>query len=493
LKWGIPPIRICILRMLQINLIMNVKNIVLVAIALLIFGSCSAENKTERPNILIIQPDQHRADAMGCAGNTMAITPNLDKLALSGIRFTHAASASPVCSPFRATLQTGLYIHEHGVVENGIQLKHDLKTIGEHFSENGYSTGYIGKWHLEGFLPEESVGGFIEPGESRQGWQEWLGYEKSHEFLEVWKYNDQKEKVRLHDYNWEPTWHTDIALDFIKRKTEENQPWCYYLAYGPPHKPEQCLPEFLNMYDPLAFELPPGAERDLTEDSKQELRTILQMYYAQVSAVDYEVGRLVEGLKELGVDKNTIIVYVSDHGDVLGSHNGDIVQKYIDTQRDVNNTLRTKGKPFSTAFRIPFIISGPDVKNAGLVCDALVSSVDLAPTILDMAGIEIPEYMQGQSMAAWYRNGEGPEQPYIYLGLHNDKKAWRAVWDGQYMLSMLDYQLFYDHSKDPYELENLYNNPTYFDKRKEFESLLIELAKETGDPILPRLEKSVTY
>ena len=190
-------------------------------------------------------------------------------------------------------MQTGLYIHEHGVVENGIQLKHEFETIGEIFSESGYATGYIGKWHLEGFVPDDTVGGFIEPGEARQGWQEWLGYEKSHEFFKVWKYNDKREKVRLHEYDWELAWHTDMALDFIRRKTNENKPWCYYVAYGPPHKPEQCLPEFLGRYDPGAFKLPPDAERDLPADKKQELREIMQMYYAQVSTVDHEVGRLV--------------------------------------------------------------------------------------------------------------------------------------------------------------------------------------------------------
>ena len=142
---------------------------VLVAILL---SSCRKDPQDKKTNILIIQPDQHRADVMGCAGNSMAITPNLDNLASTGVRFSHAASASPVCCPFRATLQTGLYIHEHGVVENGIQLKRELKTIGEIFSDNGYATGYIGKWHLEGFLPKEKVGGYVEPGEPRQGWQE---------------------------------------------------------------------------------------------------------------------------------------------------------------------------------------------------------------------------------------------------------------------------------------------------------------------------------
>ena len=471
---------------------LNFSLLILAAYAIFTF-SCYKSEQPKRLNVLIIQPDQHRADIMGCAGNTMVKTPNLDKLAASGVRFTNAASASPVCCPFRATMQTGLYIHEHGVVQNTIQLDYDFKGIAEIFVENGYETGYIGKWHLDGFLPDEEngVGGFVETGAPRQGWQEWYGYEKSHEFLEVWKYNENREKVPVEGYDWEPTWHTDMTLDFIKRKTEENKPWCYYLAYGPPHKPEQCLPEFLDMYDPNAFELPPGS-KNMDEKTIKELRKVLQMYYAQVTAIDVEIGRLQKGLKKLGVDDNTIIIYVSDHGDVLGSNNREIVKKYIETNRNLSNTIRTKGKPFSTAFRIPFIVSAPNTKQAGLVSDALVSSVDLVPTILDLAGIDVPEYMQGTSMAEWITKGTGPEQPYIYLGLHNDKNAWRAVWDGKYLLSTLDYKLFYDLEKDPFETENLFLNSDAQEKKKEYEAKLIELAEKTGDPILPRLKEAIT-
>jgi len=426
---------------------------------------------------------------MGCAGNSLAITPNLDKLSAEGIRFSNAASASPVCCPFRATLQTGLYIHEHGVVENGIQLNYDLKTIGEIFSENGYATGYAGKWHLDGFLPKESVGGYIKPGEARQGWQEWLGYEKSHEFFEVWKYNDAGQKERVPDYDWEPTWHTDMALDFIQRKTEKNQPWCYYIAYGPPHKPEQCPPEFMEKIDPQSFELPLEAERDLSDEQKQELRKILQIYYAQVSAVDFEVGRLMNGLETIGAMENTVIMYVSDHGDVLGNHNKEIVQKYVETNRNVNNTLRTKGKPFSTAFRIPLIISGPGMQERGVTNEALVSSVDLAPTILDLAGITVPKYMQGKSMAGWYRKGKGPDQPYIYLGLHTGENAWRAIWDGQHLLSELDYQLMYDYQTDPQEQNNLYHSPDHRKLKEDLRYELMILAAQTKDPIIKRLKR----
>ncbi len=453
----------------------------------------SEKSKTEvsKPNVLIIQPDQHRGDYLSCAGHSTVKTPNLDKMAAEGIRFTHAASASPVCCPFRATMQTGLYIHEHGVVDNSIPLKHEFKGIAEFFTENGYATGYIGKWHLGGFLPDEVPGGYIEEGEARFGWQEWYGYEKSHEFLNVWKYNENKEKVAVKGYDWEPTWHTDMAMDFIKRKTDEGKPWCYYIAYGPPHNPEQCTQEFLDMYPLEDFILTPDAQK-LPLDKQEKIREILQVYHAQVTAIDFEIGRIEKSLKEMGVDDNTIIIYTSDHGDVLGSHHEEIVKKYIRDGRSIKSTLRTKGKPFSMAFRIPFIIKGPDIKEKGLVSDVLINSVDMMPTILGLAGIEVPDYLQGIDMSDWYATGNGPKQDYLYLGLRDVKNAWRAVWDGEYFLSELAYDNMYNTEKDPMELDNLYRNTEYIDKKKELQKELVKLAEKTKDPILPKLIDAIT-
>jgi arylsulfatase A-like enzyme len=136
------------------------------------------------------------------------------------------------------------------------------------------------------------------------------------------------------------------------------------------------------------------------------------------------------------------------------------------------------------------IIKSPNQKQTGLKTDALVSSVDLVPTILDLAGIDIPGYMQGTSMAEWITEAQGPEQPYIYLGLHEGKKAWRAVWDGKYALSAFDYELFYDFENDPGETNNLYGNPAVKDLQEKYESVLLELAEKTGDPIAGRLRET---
>ncbi|MBT3375704.1 MAG: sulfatase [Lentisphaerae bacterium] len=383
------------------------------SLALLATGSTRAvaAPKAKSPNVLIIQPDQHRGTVMGCAGDTDAITPHLDEFATSGARFTNCASASPVCSPFRGSFQTGLYPHRHGVVINNIRMAPELRTFAEVFAEAGYATGYIGKWHLDGGWPKveggkgvkpKSVGGFVPPAR-RQGWQEWQGYEKSHEFFEVWQYDPEGRKERVAEYNWEPTWQTDVALAFARRHSQTGRPWLYYVAYGPPHLPKQCPQRFLDMYDPASFTLPPDVRKRLPKSREAELRTDLKMYYAQVTAVDHEVGRLMAGLGKLGVAENTIVLYTSDHGDYLGSKAG------------ANGRLRGKGTPKAAAFRIPLLVKWPGKVPSRHVSNELVSSVDLAPTVLALAGLPVPGDMQGHSKAEWCRGRTGHHSEAVYL------------------------------------------------------------------------------
>jgi arylsulfatase A-like enzyme len=428
-----------------------------------------------RPNVLVIQPDQHRAQTMGCSGDEQAKTPNLDRLAANGVRFTNAASSSPVCSPFRGSMQTGLYCHTHGVVSNNIRLNPELTTFAEVFEDAGYATGYIGKWHLDGGVPK-NVGGYIPEGPRRQGWQEWNGYEKSHEYFEVWKYNERQEKVRLKEYDWEPTWHTDMALDFSRRHQQANKPWLYYLAYGPPHLPQQCPEEYLDMFPANKIRLPPDLEGKFQGDKLKELRELWQMYYGQVTAVDREVERVVEGLRQQGQLDNTIILYTSDHGDRLGSHTGP------------DGKLRGKGAPYATAFRIPLIVHWPGHISAR-VTDTLVSSVDLAPTILDLAGLSIPRQMQGDSVAGWCTTGNGPRNSSVYLGLGTPKRGWRAVWDGHRIYSTGSHKVLYDYDRDPHEMSNLRDNQKVAEPLHKH---LVELAEKTKDPALDQLRQVPT-
>jgi len=422
-----------------------------------------------KPNVLVVQPDQHRGTIMGCAGDMQVDTPNLDALAAEGIRFERCASSSPVCSPCRGSYQTGLYPYIHGVLKNNVLLDPtDTKYLAELFGEAGYSTGYIGKWHLDGGIPSDQPGGYVAPGVRRRGYQEWFGYEKSHEYLDVWKYDESRNppvKVPVEGYSWEPAWHTDMFLDFARRNRDQGKPWMYYIAYGPPHKPEQCPDEFKTMYPPEGFTLPPDVEGKFSAEVEAELRQSLQVYYGQVTSIDVEIGRIVQGLKDLGLDDNTIIVYTSDHGDKLGSHCSP-------------DKLRGKSAPYATAFRIPLIVRWPGAIPSGQVCDALVSSVDVAPTILELAGRPVPWKMQGDSMAAWCRGGVGPSNDGVFIALG----TWQAVWDGRYVYCpSSNYRILYDHQTDPYEMTNLFGNSSLQSERDRLDVLLAQLAQRASN------------
>jgi arylsulfatase A-like enzyme len=443
-----------------------------------LMGGCAQGVSTKLPNVLVIQPDQHRGTIMGCAGDKQAITPNLDRLAAEGIRFTNCITSSPVCSPFRATMQTGLYPHTHGIDKNNILLNPQYKTIANVFADKGYATGYIGKWHLDGGIPDPQPGGYIGPGPRRQGYQEWYGYEKSHEYFKVWKYNENRQQERVEGYDWEPTWHTDMFLDFAKRNRDKSRPWMYYLAYGPPHVPEQCPQKYLDMFDPESFELPPDVADRFSPEVEKKLRLHYQMYYAQVKAVDDEIGRIMAGLKELGQDKNTIIFYTSDHGDFLGSHARP-------------NKLRGKSVPYQTAFRIPLLIRWPQKIKPNQINDELINSVDLAPTLLELAGRTIPDGVQGDSMASWCTKQDGTSNEALYIGLGgaDGKNGWRALFDGRYIYAPIRFNVLYDIKDDPFEENNLFNKPESLQLKKQLGQKLVELARRTEDPMLPVVEE----
>ncbi|MFT7034094.1 MAG: arylsulfatase A-like enzyme [Cyclobacteriaceae bacterium] len=469
-------------------------------ICLSILVACSTTKKSEqpivtneasKPNILILMPDQFRSDMMGCAGQPDIITPNIDQLAGDGIRFTNAISGGPVCCPTRTTIQTGLYIHEHGITNNNLPMDTNHTTIAEILVDEGYATGFIGKWHLDGGKPKDGVGGYIPEGEQRQGWQGWHGYEKSHEFFEVWDFDENGKKVRLEEYDWEPTWQTDKALEFIETNTKQDKPWCYYIAYGPPHNPFQCPKEYLDMYDPASLVLPPDVENTLDPDELIEVRRLRQIYYGQVTAIDHEVGRLVNGLNKMKISENTIILFISDHGDILGSHAHEVKERYIKNGKSLEYYLRTKGKPYITVMRTPLIVKWPNAIEPGRTNDVLVNSVDLAPTLIDLAGIKVPEKMSGHSMVGWGVGNDGPKQEALYTGLYTGKQAWRGVWGGRYLYSNLDYQVLYDHYTDPYETKNLFNDPEYKELQSEMQLKLEKLAEQTGDPMLAKIKGTV--
>jgi arylsulfatase A-like enzyme len=449
----------------------------------LLIGNVSAlAGESERPNVLFLMADDHRADVMGVAGDSFAITPNLNRLAADGVRFTHFASQSPVCVPSRATIMTGMYDLTHNV-QAFHQMNVNTTYLAEVFAGAGYTTGYAGKWHLNGtplFSPREET--YVPP-EKRRGFQEWDGYDGSADhdnpvtFIET---QDPPVMIEVEGYDWSPTYYTDVFLDFAERHASDDEPWMYFISYAMPHRPEEAPENFLSMFPPEDFDLfamAPELQGNITAQEEQLFRNILQVYYAQVSFIDSEIGSVLDGLDEMGLSEDTLVIYFSDHGQLLGSHFFEV--------RDMGSALggddvffRAKSLPYAAAFRAPMIMNWPGVIPTGIEVDALMSMVDLPTTVLDLADLAPPKNMQGRSMREWCIGGVGPNADGLYLTLSvTDELDWEAVWTGNYIFSSTDdYQILYDHVNDPQELVNLYEEPTYAAVREELQLLVDSLA-----------------
>jgi len=292
--------------------------------------------KIQNPNILFVMTDQMRSTAMGCSNVENVITPNLDKLAEQGTRFTNAIANSPACTPSRAGLITSKHVFSHGLVNNDMQLGTNFKSIAHCLNDEGYDCGFIGKWHLD--CPDRGV--FIPPGPRRQGFDDlWAVAECNHNYFKGYYYlNDDSEPVWIDGY--EPIAQTDLAVDYIKEKnSKSDKPFCLFVSYGPPHCPYDMVPdEFKKMYPPEKIKLLPNAKTAKVQSkesigkhpepaniSSEETDMIkkekIADYYAHISALDNCFGRLIKALDDENITENTLVVFTSDHGDMLFSQN----------------------------------------------------------------------------------------------------------------------------------------------------------------------------
>lgn len=437
------------------------------------------------PNVLILFSDQHAAAVLGSAGSDTVLTPNLDRLADEGVRFTRCAVSHPLCTPSRATIQTGLYAELHGANDNNVFMDSpDTEYIAEIFADAGYATGYAGKWHLDGARDQDGnltraqrVGNnSYVPADRRRGYQEWYGYEKGldHDTPAYWDDSvDPPELNSALSYDWELSFHRDVLLDFTQVHGDTGTPWMYFLSIGMPHTPEEAPTEFVDLYPLEDIQIPDWITRTLTDDEMDTALAALQIYYAQISFVDDEIGLILDALEDQGQADNTIIIYTSDHGDLLGSHWGEAWSGF----NDVPFNFREKNTPFENAIRVPLIVRWPELIPAGLVADPLISSVDLPPTILGLAGLSIPAKMQGLNMEAWCLGELGPERDAVYLSRQSDDSPdWTALWTWDYLYSPGSaYPVLYEYQSDPYETTNLFDTAEVSDIQADLNARLTEL------------------
>jgi arylsulfatase A-like enzyme len=438
-----------------------------------------------RPNIVYVFADQWRAQATGYAGDPNARTPALDRLASRSIQLTTAVSTCPVCSPYRASLMTGRYALTHGVFINDVPLSTEAVSIAQAFGRAGYKTGYIGKWHIDG----RGRTSFIPP-ERRQGFEFWRTLECIKNFWDGYDAIAQTREAQGHI-----------------REHAGQGPFLLMLSWGPPHNPYETAPEeYAARFKPDDLKLRPNvpqAGRSLGEGGPPDLkpsqavaatRRDLAGYYAHCAALDDCVGRLWDTLRETGIEENTIFVFTSDHGDMLGSQG---------EQR--------KQRPWDESIRVPFLIHWPRLTKEGRTVATPIGTPDIMPTLLGLAGIQIPPTVEGTDFSAhlrgaasetrsatadlqrggapagseaaliacytpfgeWQRGKGGRE----YRGIRTARHTFVRSLDGPWLL--------YDNESDPYQQKNLCNLPEHAALQQELDALLQAKLRQAHDDFQP--------
>jgi len=455
---------------------------------------------TRQPNVLVVFADQFRASALHYAGNADIHTPNIDQLAENGAQFETACANYPLCTPSRASIVTGQHAQSNTVITNDLPLPTSAPSVAEELTDAGYECGYIGKWHLDG-VPRDK---WTPPGERRHGFDGyWAAYNCAHDYFDGPYYTDTAEPQIFDGY--EPVGQTDLAIDFL---ADADNPFCLFLAWGPPHDPYELVPErYRSQYDPselsvrpnidpiLPSEFPPDTNRpsDSSHPSPSMLfappirewetgdrcpytgpRSVLADYYAAVTALDEQVGRLIEELEQAGIFEDTILIFTSDHGDMLWSQG-----------------LNQKGSPFDESIRIPFIAHWPESIPSHDISTDIISTVDFAPTILGLTGISPPDSMDGTDLSSVVTGDTtGIKDTALIYNIRQEWRGLRTLDETYVRLREGAFEhlpnggsdwLFFHNDTDPYQLRNRIFERSSTTRRAELNDMLENRLQVLGD------------
>ncbi|HYO81617.1 MAG TPA: sulfatase [Bryobacteraceae bacterium] len=430
-----------------------------------------------RPNVIWLIGDQHRGQALSCMSDPNVHTPNVDAMAHMGVNFTHAVSGFPLCCPFRGSMLTGRYPH-HCVPGHEYPLPDGQPTLTQPLKVAGYRTAYFGKWHLAGFKERTSRAALhITDPAKRGGFDTWVGYENNNSQYDSWVHGGAGPDAfhyRLPGYETDAL--TDLFLRYI-RESPADQPFFAVLSVQPPHNPYVAPAEYMRRHNPAKLELRPNVPRVRGIDD--QARRDLAGYYAEIENWDYNVGRVLDTLREKDLLFRTHVLFFSDHGDLHGSHG-----------------QFKKTAPFEEAIRIPFVISGevPHYHGRGNGRWPIpVNHVDIAPTTLGLAGVNKPDWMEGTDYSH-YRIGRQakttePDSAYLQNVIptgHNDStdKPYRGLVtrDGwKYVCFEGTSWLLFHLNEDRYEQANLAHNPKYRAERARLLKRLRQWVADTGD------------
>lgn len=422
-----------------------------------------------QPNILLLHADQHRLDCLGAYGNRQVRTPNLDALAGDGVTYGNSFCTFPVCTPSRYSLVTGLYVHQHLGWTNHCTLPSGIPMFPRLLRETGYRTAAVGKMH---FTPTYLDVGFTDmclaeqngPGRYDDDYHRWLMAEGLCPGVD---FMDQEREFRANApaAYWDSVGAMESDLDeahhsttwVAERALERLQQWegggnLLMVGFVKPHHPFDPPAPWSTLYDPATVtplpgwtEAPVNGDVDFSagyfphaELTERKVRLATAMYYATISQIDHQIGRMLDLLRQKGLYEDTLVVYTSDHGDYLGYHH-----------------LLLKGnRLYDPLAKVPLLVKYPGNRRAGERDDSLVSNVDLAPTFLRAAGLPVPRSLPGRDLAT----APGPD--FVFA---EDPGARTYMVRSQRHKLLLDRQedqsLFFDLDTDPHELANRFHDP----------------------------------
>ena len=435
----------------------------------------------KRPNILWYCTDQQRFDTIGALGNPHVRTPTLDRLVASGAAFTHAYCQSPICTPSRSSFMTGMYPGRVHNCRNGNEsFDNHPKLISKQLADSGYDCGMVGKFHLQ------SAASRTEP-RLDDGYSYWRfshaprdDWAQGHDYadwvrhqggdLDSLRQSDDRVPPDLHQTKWA----SDCALEFITQR--RSQPWMLTVNVYDPHPPFIPPRSYAERFDPNSLPGPHFRETDLQQQrqlgsldfqtqarppSEFEGRQQQALYYAMIAQIDDQLERILTCLEETGERENTVIIFASDHGEMLGDHG-----------------LLYKGCRFYEGLvRVPLIFSWKDQIAAGLRSDALVELIDKSATILDLAGVAAPAQLQGKSLVPILKGEKAPnhhrdfvrceyydalDSAFVpgtgdgdgtFATMHRDQRYKLCIYHGHQLGEL------YDLEEDPWEFNNLWHDP----------------------------------
>ncbi|MBT3603868.1 MAG: sulfatase [Candidatus Latescibacteria bacterium] len=443
------------------------------------------------PNLIYLFADQLRYFSCGFAGDPWAQTPNMDRLATQSLSCINTTACTPVCAAYRASLFTGKFQSSHGMVINELRLSPNHDCFGHALTRANYNTAYIGKWHLwaNQLGHHNQIGNaFTPPGPYRLGFDGyWAGYNFSHHSHGAVYFEDTCDPIPYEGY--EADTQTDMAINFLQNTNPKENPFALFLSWGPPHDPWgsdnlpegywerfhdcdiQPRPNFSTQQDPYADNW-----ATMPDDYRNNLQDYMRGYYAQVANIDWNLGRIMDIVDQLGIADNTYFVFTSDHGEMWGSQG-----------------RRAKNIFYDEACRVPFLIRHPNLAQNS-TNDVCLNTTDLMPTLLSFLNLPVPPAAEGVDLSR-VLTGESaiPDHAALMQGMGTtaawkDGHEWRALRDQQHTYATYRVdgkELLFDNLNDPYQMKNLADDPSRSPLLKHYRDQLQTRLKEQNDTLEP--------